>query len=478
MQNYNVTKINEFFAHLENTIDCNSTLHRAVKLYMDEQRDLHRQKNDGPFLTVVTRTQGKRREMLNEMMLCLTGQSDTDFEFILVGHNLTEEGKADVTELVDELPLWLREKTTFLPIQGGTRTTPLIEAFNIAKGQYVAVLDDDDIVFDNWVAAFKETAQEHPGKIIHAYSVRQDWETVGETQIPRCADAPANIYCRDFNYIKEFVVNVCPLMSLAFPLYAYKVLGIHFDEDLTTTEDWDFLMRTASITGVANNSSITSVYRFWKSSETSQTLHNKKEWDANYEKIVERFQQFPKILSSEEFESCVAMIAKGLRPLELCEKANIPEAELFYDDGIGFTSGRTLKGKSYDGRTDEWIICFDEFDNIGAISALRYDPQDMGGITVDSVKMKVVFADDTEKVFKQKNILFNGYTVDEKIVFLKSDPQFVVHLAKPQKIKKVLIGYNVQDGISDEILDLLVSPSKKRNLRSVLKKIIKKLLRK
>ena len=476
MMNYNTTRINEYFAHLESVVSPDSTLHKAVKLYMDEQRELYNQEHDGPFLTVITRTQGKRREMLSEMMLCLTGQSDTDFEFILAGHNLTEEGEKSVKELIDELPLWMREKTTFLPVAGGTRTTPLIKAFDIAKGKYVAVLDDDDIVFDNWVAAFKETAKENPGKIIHSYSVRQDWETVGETEIPRCIDAPATIYCKDYDFIKEFVVNTCPLMSLAFPLYSYKVLGIKFDEELTTTEDWDFLMRTASITGVANNSEITSVYRFWKSTETSQTLHNKKEWDDNYEKIVKRFEKAPKILLEKEFNKCTGMIAKGLRPADLYEKVNIQEAELFYNDGNGFTSGRTLKAKDCD--DENWSRCFDEFDNIGEISALRFDPQDMGKIMVDSVKMKIVFADDTTAEFSQKNIRFNGYRLKDKIVFLKSDPQFILKLSKPKKIKQLLVYYNLQDNIPDEIIDRLLKSKSLRSFLLVIGRKIRRILRK
>lgn len=480
MQSYNSTRINEYFAYLENTVNPQSTLHKAVKLYMDEQRDIFNKKHDGPFLTIVTRTQGKRMEMLNEMILCLVGQSDTDFEFILTGHDLPKEVEEDVKALIDEQPAWLREKTTYLAVTGGTRTTPLIKAFDIAKGQYVAVLDDDDIVFDNWVEAFKETAKEDPGKIIHSYSVRQDWETVGKTQIPRCIDAPVNIYCKDFNYVKEFVVNVCPLMSLAFPIYAYKTLGIKFDEELTTTEDWDFLMRISSVTGVANNSAITSIYRFWKNTETSQTAHNKKEWDDNYKKIVNRLKKMPKVLSDKEFNDCVNIIAKGIRPAHLYEKVNVQDAELFYDDGNGFTAGRSLRGKGWD-EDEKWDIFFDQFDKIGKISALRFDPQDMGGITVETIKIKVVFADGTEKEFNSENIVHNGYFVDDKIVFIKNDPQFIITVAEPKKVKRVCVQYTAQEHVPDEIINILLKPYEKKlvktHKKNILKRRIKNLLK-
>lgn len=483
MQNYNPTRLNELFAYLENTVNSDSVLHQAVKLYMDAEREFYKKEHDGPFLTVVTRTQGKRREMLNEMLLCLTGQSNTDFEFILAGHNLDEDGQKCVNELIDELPQWMKDKTTYLPISGGTRTTPLIKAFDIAKGRYIAVLDDDDIVFDNWVEAFYETACENPGKILHSYSVRQDWETVGQTQIPRCVDAPSNIYCKDFQFIREFVVNVCPLMSLAFPSYAYKTLGIKFDESLTTTEDWDFLMRTACITGVANNSAITSVYRFWDNAESSQTLHNKKEWDNNYEKIVTRFKQSPKVLNGKEFFECVKILTKGIRPTDLYAKANAQEAELFFDDGAGFTAGRSIKGNAYEG-DENWALYFDNFDNIGKISALRFDPQELGGIAIDSIAFKIVYQDGSEENISQKRLRHNGFVLDNQIVFIKSDPQFIFSLSKAQKIKAVYVNFNLLENIPDTAYDVFLKPyERKQNgifLRAfrLFKKVVKKIIRK
>ena len=54
-------------------------------------------------------------------------------------------------------------------------------------------------------------------------------------------------------------------------------LGFRFDETLTTTEDWDYLMRVAAVVGVASTSEISSVYRWWPSNES----HVPRTWRTN-----------------------------------------------------------------------------------------------------------------------------------------------------------------------------------------------------
>ena len=203
-KNYNPTSVNEYFAWLEKHISANTALHDAVHAYMEKEREAFAKndKHDGPFLTVITRTQGKRPDMLTEMLLCLTGQSNTDFELLIMGHNLSDEQHELVSELIDDLPQWMQEKTRLIPVNGGTRTTPLNRGFEEARGKYIAVLDDDDLVFDHWVEAFYDLHKKHNGTVLHAYSVMQEWETVGGSfpNTPRAATAPSNKYCCKFNF--------------------------------------------------------------------------------------------------------------------------------------------------------------------------------------------------------------------------------------------------------------------------------------
>ena len=298
--NYNATTINKFFEWIRDNIDKNSNLYKTAKDYLDREQEGYKTKCDAkrPFLSIVTRTQGKRREMLTETLLCLTGQTDTDFELLIVGHNLDNKKTKTVTEVIEEMPQWMQEKTRLVHVKGGNRTKPLNAGFEAAKGEYIAILDDDDIVFDNWVEEFRKTSEENPGTILHCYTFSQEWCVVKKNgeDIPFAVAAPNSEFCRDFVLRDELKSNVCPPVSLAFPAYSFHENGIRFDETLTTTEDWDFLVRTALLTGVSNNKTPTSIYRLWRNAENSKTMHSEIEWEDNYCTILKKFNDCPVVI--------------------------------------------------------------------------------------------------------------------------------------------------------------------------------------
>ena len=66
--------------------------------------------DDAPFLSVIMRTQGHRPEALSEVLLCLCGQSDTDFEVIIMGHNLDDVGRESVNSAIAGLPDYMDGK--------------------------------------------------------------------------------------------------------------------------------------------------------------------------------------------------------------------------------------------------------------------------------------------------------------------------------------------------------------------------------
>ena len=125
----------------------NPTEHSAVASYFKELSDEIGAENfsrflkgeyefeaDAPFLSVIMRTQGHRPEALSEVLLCLCGQSDLDFEVLIMGHNLDEKGRASVIKIIDQLPDYMNGKVSLVEVTGGNRTTPLSRGFEAAKG--------------------------------------------------------------------------------------------------------------------------------------------------------------------------------------------------------------------------------------------------------------------------------------------------------------------------------------------------------
>lgn len=458
------TAVNEYFEWLEGSINPDSQLYKTVSEYLNKERTV--QEHEGPFLSVITRTQGKRKHMLAETLLCLQGQSNTNFELLIMEHNVDEEKSILINEIINDAPDWFREKIRVIPVQGGTRTTPLNRGFEEAKGEYIAILDDDDIVFDNWVNSFHDLAKENNGKMLHTYAVDQEWEVVGEEEIPRAYGAPESTYCYSFDLKRQMGVNVCPLHSLAFPAFVFKEIGIKFDESLNTTEDWDFLMRMALFTGVADKKEITCIYRRWRNTENSQTLHDEEEWNKNYLYIVDRLRSMPMILLPNAYDDVFGKRGKYTKIMR-------PEDnQLFYDNGKGFTSTCMLICQEC-GKSSDYLVEFSFEEDIKDVSAIRLDPTENGGIAIDDLEIKVEFVDGDDRVYKLDDVMHNGIRLKKgEIVYLKDDPQIIIQFEKAETIRKVYVGYDLITPLNDDIIKRMLDN------RSVLRKAVGFVLRK
>ena len=251
-----------------------------------------------PFLSVVTRTQGKRLDTLREVLLCLSAQTDDDFEVLVVGHKLEEKNRLGVERAIEDVHTGLRGRIRLLRIEHGNRTVPLNFGFEQAEGEYVAILDDDDLVFANWVETFRELAKSSPGRVLRSVAVAQKFSRIGsgDESSVMASGSPEKLYPSRFDHIDHLYENQTPPVALAFPASAFKDAGIRFDESLTTTEDWDFLMRTASICGVTSSAAITCIYRQWNNAESSFTVHSKQEWVENHNRIWKKFDETPLLL--------------------------------------------------------------------------------------------------------------------------------------------------------------------------------------
>lgn len=138
---------------------------------------VHRE-TERPFLSIVTRTQGTRIHCLVEYFTCLSAQTCRDFEVFVVGHRLSVKQQIAIEQILEDLPVWLREKTRLLRVDHGNRTHPLNVGFEAAHGRYIAILDDDDLPMGNWVEGFKQISTMHDGRLLRCVSVLQKVKTV------------------------------------------------------------------------------------------------------------------------------------------------------------------------------------------------------------------------------------------------------------------------------------------------------------
>jgi hypothetical protein len=249
-----------------------------------------------PFLTVVMRTQGQRPGLLRDALLALLGQTSTDFEVLVVAHNATGAQARTVQAIIDELPEQLRARTRLVIVEGGGRSRPLNVGFSTAAGRYIAILDDDDMVFAHWVETFESAARTGPGTILRAVAVEQE---IVELEWPngvtgyRVVAKTKKKYPSHFDLYAHLTENLTPPMVYAFPRGVFHELGLRFDEELNTLEDWDFELRCIMACGVTAVPEITAVYRRWRSGSCSYTLHSEEEWRANENRVIARLDRQP-----------------------------------------------------------------------------------------------------------------------------------------------------------------------------------------
>ena len=252
------------------------------------------------FLSILMRTQGTRRETLQDVLLALAAQTIDDFELLLLVHRAPRQVLGELQYLVDAHGPEFAQRVRLVPVDSGGRSRPLNVALRMARGEYLAVLDDDDIVFSHWVETFKEMAAKAPARVLRtvpsAQTVRRakwDEHRVGYEIVGR----PSCPWPLTFDVVEHLFENLSPPCSYALPRSAFDDMGIRFDETLPVLEDWDVLMRTVVWSGVLSEESVTSLYRWWEDGgDSSVAVHTELEWARARSAVVAKLDAAPLLL--------------------------------------------------------------------------------------------------------------------------------------------------------------------------------------
>lgn len=393
---------------------------------------------NAPFLSIITRTQGRRPEALQEVLLCLSGQTDMDFELLIMGHNLSGMQEQMVLNMIDNQVEELRIRTKLIKVNGGTRTTPLNEGFNAACGDYIAILDDDDIVFDNWIEEFKKAHERMPGAVLHAHALTQEWQIVKRHVDGLMAvAAPTHEFCKNFDFVDQVNLNYCPPVGLAFPRYAFSDCGINFDETLNTTEDWDLLMRMAFLCNVSDIEEPTCIYRLWSNAETSKTLHDVDEWQKNHQIIQEKFDNIPIILPKKETSRINRLFDKLNGGIKY-EEDRFLNAALYIDNGNGFEEKNTLHNPNRDkmGKMKFEYVLNASYKNA---RRFRWDPDIFPDLLINDVNIALRYSDGSETIYTLSDCYSNGYMTESGMLFVKDDPQIEFIVTGQKEIESIVI---------------------------------------
>ena len=259
-------------------------------------------------LTVVMRTQGRRPTHLRDALTCLAAQTVDDFDVLLMVHAPDSETALPAVQgLVHEFDPVFSGRVSVVPVSGGGRARPLNAALKRLSSDYVAFLDDDDVVTADWVQAFTDAAGD--GAIVRSVAALRHVSPSDESDRAPFVVLSGLEFCyaARFNTVRHLFENETPICAFAVPRFLIDTFGLRFDEQLPILEDWDFLMRCVALAPVRDTEKVTSIYQMWRAGESSASLHEAEVWRGAQRVLQERRNAQPVLLPAGATDQLVKM---------------------------------------------------------------------------------------------------------------------------------------------------------------------------
>jgi hypothetical protein len=284
---------------------------------------LHQRNVESPFLTVIVRTQGRRPVNLDEVLTCLAAQTIDDFDVQLAVHDPSPAVTAEVVEQVGRFAGSFVDRVHVFQVLGAGRARPLNDAIERAAGDYVAFLDDDDLVTADWVEAFAESAVVAPGTVLRGVALNR---SVRRT--PDAGYEPAGplerLYPASFDLLEHIHENATPIFSYAVPRRYLCESGTRFCESLPVLEDWDFLLRVAIGCGVHDTGRSTGIYHRWVAGESALQTVPAEVWQTARRRVLERLDSSGLVLPPGSASRLASLVGELRRSRE--EAASLRDA--------------------------------------------------------------------------------------------------------------------------------------------------------
>ena len=205
----------------------------------------------GPELSVVVRTRD-RPDLLAEALASLAASSYRKAEVVLVN-----DGGAPPA-VPDDFPLTV--EVVNLDANRG-RAAAANAGIAAAGGDYVAFLDDDDLVEPEHLATLAGLVQSAGVRVAYTDAAVGVYELDGEAGW-RCTERRIP-YSRDFDPELLLFDNYIPFNTLLIERGLFDEAG-ELDEDLPFFEDWDYLIRLAALTPFHHLARVTCEYRHFR----------------------------------------------------------------------------------------------------------------------------------------------------------------------------------------------------------------------
>lgn len=210
---------------------------------------------DSPFLSVLTRTEGTRPGLLAESLTCLAAQRFDDIEVVVLVHGREPGSLEACQEVVKRFDDSFASRVRVEQVPGENRSVQLNAGLVLARGRYVAFVEEGDLVTSEWAQQFANGVSRAPGRLVRSLScVRQVREPTPEELAMGASlvtlTRPEIRYHEPFDVVSQLAGAETRLSTMALPLSLVSELRFRFDERLTEAEAWDLVLRAALLVGI------------------------------------------------------------------------------------------------------------------------------------------------------------------------------------------------------------------------------------
>ncbi len=132
-------------------------------------------------------------------------------------------------------------------------------ALELAEGEYINFLDDDDILFPDHICKLVDALEKGKNRAAYSNAIEIQINVLSYNPYKYNIKRKVNRYHQPFNRLLLYTFNYIPIQSIMFERKLYEELG-GFDINLDALEDWDIWARYSTKTDFTYIDENTSCY--------------------------------------------------------------------------------------------------------------------------------------------------------------------------------------------------------------------------
>ena len=157
-------------------------------------------------------------------------------------------------------------------------------AIKMARGRYVAYLDDVDIYYPDHLETLIRSLEKERCEVVYSDACRAHQQMRDGQLVTIQRDIP---YSCDFNKDRMLIGNFIPVLCVLHERRCFEKGGV-FDPELTTHEDWDLWIRFSQLFRFVHQPRVTCEFS-WRNDGATMSSHNQQDFLRTLDIIYARY---------------------------------------------------------------------------------------------------------------------------------------------------------------------------------------------